>query len=97
MKFSNKKKLHCQRGQTILEYVLVTTIVLGAFLAVTNYLKKSEFFFNKVTQPIMGYLRYNYKYADQNSRGWDEGSPRRHIVISKPNEGQTFRLFKPLK
>ena len=90
-----KSRKQQQAGQAILEYVLVTTVVLAALLAVTVKLKQSDYFFKNITQPIVGYLAYSYKYADPVAQGWDEGTPSKHIQISKPNDGQTFRLFKP--
>lgn len=91
-----KKYLREKRGQAILEYVLITTVVLAALLTAVNKLKKSEYFFKNITAPIVSYLQYNYKYADASALGWDEsGGPRKHIQISKPNASQTFRMFRP--
>ncbi len=92
-----KKNIKNESGQSIVEYVLVMTVVIAALLIVTNNLKKSDYFFKNITQPIVGYLGFSYKYADPIAQGWDENSPRKHIQISRPNEGQTFRLFKPSK
>lgn len=90
-------KKNPQAGQAILEYVLVMTLVIAALLVVMGRLKQSDFFFKNITQPIAGYLQYNYKYADATAQGWDEGAPRKHIQISQPGGSQTFRLFQPTR
>lgn len=85
-----------ERGQTIVEYILVMSLVVGLLVGVMSYLKKSEFIFKNFTAPMLSYLRFNYKYGDPSALGWDEiGGPRKHIQISKPSSGRTFRLFKP--
>ena len=86
---------HDQRGQSVFEYMLVLLVIVGAILLVMSLLKKSNFFYKKVTEPLVRHITYNYKYGDPRSQGWDEGNPRLHIQISRPNEGQTFRLFQP--
>jgi hypothetical protein len=75
--------------------MLVLCVVVAGVLLLLNLLKKSKFFYKRVTEPIVKHIVYNYKYADPRAQGWDEGSPRLHIQISRPNEGQTFRLFQP--
>ena len=57
-----KKNLKNQRGQSILEYVLVMMVVLGAVILVLGNLKKSEFFFKKFAEPMVKHITYNYKY-----------------------------------
>lgn len=86
-----------EEGQTMVEYVLIMFVVVTAIVFVLGKLKQSEFFFKRVTEPLVKHITYNYKYADPSSQGWDEGAPRRHIQISKPNEGNSFRLFQPKK
>jgi hypothetical protein len=88
-------RLRNQRGQSIVEYILVMAMVVGLVLFIFGSLKKSNFFFNKITKPLVQHVVYNYKYGDPRSQGWDEGSPRLHIQISKPNGGETFRMFQP--
>ncbi|MGZ3649642.1 MAG: hypothetical protein ACXVB9_18970 [Bdellovibrionota bacterium] len=90
-----KSLLRNQRGQSVMEYMLVLMVVVGAILLVMSLLKKSNFFYKKVTEPLVKTITYNYKYGDPSAQGWDEGSPKLHIQISRPNEGQTFRLFQP--
>lgn len=93
-RFSLLRGRRRQRGQSILEYILVMCIVVGGILFVVNRLKQSQFFFKKFTEPLVKHITYNYKYADPTAQGWDEGSPRMHIQIQQP-AGQTFRLFQP--
>lgn len=92
-----KKILKNQKGQSMVEYVLVMFVVVTALIFVLAKLKKSEFFFKKFAEPLVKHITYNYKYADSGAQGWDEGSPKRHIQISRPNDSQTFRLFQPRK
>jgi uncharacterized protein (UPF0333 family) len=87
--------LRNQKGQSVFEYMLVLLVVIGAVLLVMGLLKKSNFFYKKVTEPLVKHITYNYKYGDSGAQGWDEGNPKLHIQISRPNEGQTFRLFQP--
>lgn len=86
-----------QKGQTLVEYILVMSVVVAAVIGILAKLKQSQFFFKNFTEPLVKHIRYNYKYADARAQGWDEGNPKRHIQISKPNEGNTFRLFLPKK
>jgi hypothetical protein len=98
MKSQNKKKKNSQSGQTAVEYILVMAAVITATVGVIKYMKSSEFIYKNITKPMISYLRFNYKYGDPNALGWDEmasGGPRKHIQISKPSTGKTFRLFKP--
>jgi hypothetical protein len=74
--------------------MLVLMVIVSALLLVIGLMKKSNFFFKNVTEPLVKHITYNYKYGDPRAQGWDEGSPKRHIQISRPNEGQTFRLFQ---
>jgi len=84
-----------QRGQSILEYMLVLCVIMSAVLLVISLMKKSHFFYKNISEPLVRHITYNYKYGDPKAQGWDEGSPKLHIQISRPNEGQTFRLFQP--
>jgi len=89
-----------QKGQAVLEYILLSAIIMGMVFLVLGRLKSGDYFFKNFTAPLVQYLKFNYKYGDQNALGWDEsdtGGPRRHIQISTPNDGQTFRMFIPRK
>ena len=85
-----------QSGQSMVEYLLVTGVVIALILGVFTILENTEFIYNKLTKPLVAFLKYNYKYGDQNALGWDEGGgPRKHVQISRPNEGSSFRIFIP--
>lgn len=86
--------LRNQRGQTMVEYLLMMAIMLGAVIVVMGKLKQSNFFFKRFTEPLVKHITYNYKYGDPRAQGWDEGTPKLHIQISEPS-GATFRLFQP--
>jgi len=89
-----KKKKNKENGQTAVEYILLTFVILSLIMFVMRQFTDREYFFKNLTGPLVSYLRYNYKYADPTATGWDEGNnPKRHIQISQPNNGQTFRLF----
>ena len=92
-----KRILHNEKGQSILEYVLTLFVVVMAIIVIVSQLKKKQFFFKTVVSPLVKHITYNYKYADPSAQGWDEGTPKKHIQISKPNEGNTFRLFQPTR
>jgi len=83
-----------ERGQSIVEYILVLCVVVGGILFVMNQMKKSNFFYKRLTEPLVKHMVYNYKYGDPTAQGWDEGTPRMHIQIQEP-KGATFRLFQP--
>lgn len=83
-----------QRGQSMMEYLLVMCVVVGAILFIMGRLKESDFFFKKFTEPMVKHITYNYKYGDPRAQGWDEGGAKRHIQIFIP-QGQTGRLFQP--
>ena len=90
-----KKRRFDEKGQSVMEYMLVLLAVVSGILVLMGLLKKSDFFYKKVTGPLVKHITYNYKYGDPSAQGWDEGNPKLHIQISRPNEGQTFRLFQP--
>ena len=77
----------------MVEYILVLFVVVSAFLFISKTLKSSRFFYKRFTEPLVKHMAYNYKYADSEAQGWDEGDPSKHIQIQDP-EGQTFRLFQ---
>lgn len=83
-----------QSGQSMVEYVLLLFLVTTSAAFALRWFKTNEFFFKKVTQPLVSHIRYNYKYGDPVAQGWDEGGAKKHIEIQIPN-GETFRLFTP--
>lgn len=95
-RFARWRALRNQRGQSVLEYVLMMAIVVGALLLIMGKLKQSQFFYKRFTEPLVKHVTYNYKYADPRAQGWDEGTPRLHIQQSKPGNN-TFRIFQPRK
>ncbi len=88
-------RLRNQRGQSIVEYMLVLIVIVSALLLILKLMKESNFFYKNISEPLVKHIAYNYKYGDPKAQGWDEGSPKLHIQISRPNEGQTFRMFQP--
>ncbi len=97
MRSGRSSCLHDQRGQSIVEYMLVLMVIVSAVLLVLSLMKKSNFFYKNVSEPLVRHITYNYKYGHPGAQGWDEGNPQLHIQISRPNEGQTFRLFQPTR
>jgi Flp pilus assembly pilin Flp len=89
-----RRILRNQRGQTMVEYLLMMAIMMGALIVMIGKLKQSNFFFKRFTEPLVRHITYNYKYGDPRAQGWDEGNPKLHIQISEP-AGATFRLFQP--
>lgn len=74
--------------------MLVLAVIVSAILLVLGLMRKSNYFYKNVSEPLVRHITYNYKYAHPSAQGWDESNPRLHIQISRPNEGQTFRLFQ---
>jgi hypothetical protein len=87
------KKKKNQSGQSITEYILVMLVIVGLISFVMKWMKTNEFFFKNVTQPMVSYLRFNYKYGDQNALGFDEQNPRRHILMTP--SGGNIKIFVP--
>ncbi len=94
MKRLHRRVLRNQKGQTMVEYLLLMVVVVSAILFVIGKLKSSHFFFERFTEPLVKQITYNYKYADPRAQGWDEGGAKMHIQIQEP-EGATFRIFQP--
>ncbi len=91
-----RSRLSNQSGQSMVEYLLVTAVVVLITLGVFTLMENTEYIYKNLTSPLVAYLKFNYKYGDRNASGWDEGAgPRRHIQISRPNQGQSFRIFIP--
>ena len=85
-----------QSGQTMVEYILLTAVIVLGIILFFALLRDAEFIWKRLSEPVIGYIKYNYKYGDPNALGWDEGGgPRKHIQIAQPNAGQTFRIFLP--
>lgn len=90
-------RLKNQRGQSVVEYILMMFLIVSIVIFIFGSMKKSNFFFKRFTEPLVKHIVYNYKYGDSSAQGWDEGTPRKHIQISQPNGNATFRLFQPEK
>lgn len=90
------RRLRSQSGQSMVEYILLTSVVVSAIVLLMRLLEDRELVFTTITKPIVSFIKYNYKYGDPNALGWDEArGPRNHVQISKPNGPQNFRLFLP--
>lgn len=90
-----KQKRKYQRGQSMVEYLLVLFVIVAGIIIMMKSLKSNEFFYKNISEPLVKTITYNYKYGDSSAQGWDEGAPKKHIQISKPNNGGSFRLFQP--
>ncbi len=89
-------RLSSESGQSMVEYILMTGVIILIVLAVFTLMENTQYIYKNLTSPLVAFLKYNYKYGDQNALGWDEtGGPRRHIQISRPAAGETFRIFIP--
>ena len=87
-----------QAGQTLIEYMLMVFVIIVGVLSVFALFEEKEFFFKRLTSPMVGFIKYNYKYGLPDALGWDEGSPKKHIQIQRPNpSGTNFRLFFPAR
>lgn len=85
-----------QSGQTMVEYMLLTFIVVVIISALFMVLKEREALFKAITAPAVAYIKYGYKYGDKDALGWDEGNPRKHVQQSaSQNDSRNFRLFLP--
>ena len=90
-----KKSLYKNHsGQSLIEYVLLLFIVLTAVLFSFGWLRERDYIFKQVAEPVVGFIKYNYKYA----LGWDEvKGPKKHVQISKPDpDNSNFRIFIPV-
>lgn len=96
LRLRRRPALKGQKGQSMIEYLLVMFVMVSALVVLMGKLKQSEFFFKRFTEPLVKHIAYNYKYGDPTAQGWDEGTPKMHIQIQEP-AGSTFRLFQPQK
>ena len=94
--FKRKKRKLGQKGQAIVEYILVMAVIITLLIVAMQYLRNSEYFFKNLTSPMVAYMRYSYKYGDQKAQGWDETNPTRHIIMNNgdTDEGGSPKNFK---
>ncbi len=88
-----------ESGQTIVEYILVSGVIVIAILALFQLFRDREYFFNELTSPAVYYLKFNYKYGHRDALGWDEvdlGGPRKNILQTTGTaDSRNFHLYKP--
>ena len=78
-----------QRGQAILEYILLLLVISGVAYGVSAYLRRANIT-QAVTKPIREDFARAYKYGHSKAKGYDEGAPIKHVRIE---DDGNFRLY----
>jgi uncharacterized protein (UPF0333 family) len=90
MALSQEKKPTDESGQAVVEYLLLLSVIVSAYVGVARYLTTSGFT-QKLTTPITGAFAATYRYGDPKAKGPEDGSPDRH---PRAENGQdSFRIF----
>ena len=78
-----------QRGQTTLEYVALLAVVVGVFVAVSQFLKKADLA-KRLSQPITQEYRRAYQFGNPQAKGLDTEEIELHPRVVT---GNNFRIF----
>jgi len=78
-----------ESGQTVIEYILLLSIITAAFVVVSKGLTRAG-----LTRMLMRPLQENfaraYQYGHPEALGYDDGGPKKHPRAQGEN---SFRLF----
>jgi hypothetical protein len=77
-------------GQSTVEYVLVTAVVVSGILMAFRALSELKIT-EKITAKFQTDFAMTYKYGHPKARGFDEGTPEYHPRINAG--GTNFRIF----
>ncbi|MBI2712238.1 MAG: hypothetical protein HYX41_05175 [Bdellovibrio sp.] len=84
-----------ESGQAVVEYILLTAIVVTFFMTLTKGLGKMGLG-KLLTKPLKTTFAMAYKYGDTRAKGFDEGSPRYHPrVVGGEGNLRIFILPEP--
>lgn len=79
-----------EQGQAVTEYVIVLTVVVGAYLMVFGWINRYGLA-DKLTAPIKNQYARAYQYGSPTALGFDDpGGPSRHPRILQDGN---FRIF----
>ena len=83
------------RGQAVVEYILMTSIVVGFFVALSSQLGRLGIG-KKLADHMRQGFAMTYKYGDPRAKGYDEGSPTYHPrVVGGQGNLRIFSLPEP--
>jgi hypothetical protein len=66
-----------ESGQATIEYVLVLSVVIAAYMAVVAMVDRARLA-ERLMAPIVGSYAKVYKYGHPKAKGFDEGTPENH-------------------
>jgi len=78
-------------GQAVLEYLILVSTVVAAYLMVAQGLAKIGLM-QVLMRPIANDFAMAYKYGNVKAKGYDEGTPQNHPRIDDHGPGD-FRIF----
>jgi len=79
-----------ESGQAIIEYILLLSVLVGAFMILETGLKRLGIG-AALLAPISDSFKWAYKYGHPKARGYDEGEPKNHPrTVQGEND---FRIF----
>ncbi len=80
-----------ERGQAVIEYILLLVVVVGFFLSVASFFSNIGLG-QKLAKPITGDFAHAYQLGDPKAKSLDDGAPERHPRVY--DEGpENFRIF----
>lgn len=82
-------KLSNRSGQTTVEYILLLSIVIGIFVAVSGFLKKNKMV-DKLAKPVVQDYRRAYQFGTPEAKGVDSEEVEKHPRVTT---GNNFRIF----
>jgi len=80
-----------QQGQTIVEYILLLSLVVSMFMLMFSFISDGQFA-RKLTRPIREEFAMVYKYGHPKAKGYDEGTPKNH-PRARDAGSNNFRMF----
>ena len=88
---SARSESNGESGQAVLEYILLMTVVVSAYLIVARGIARAGVA-EKLMRPLSQNFAYTYKYGHPKARGYDEGEPQMHVRIYDGSH-RNFRIF----
>ena len=78
-----------ESGQSVVEYVLILSIIVGFYMGLIQVIDKARLA-ERLAGPVVGSFAKTYKYGHPLAKGYDDGTPEKHPRAS--GDGK-IRLF----
>jgi Flp pilus assembly pilin Flp len=90
MEVESKSFLREEKGQAVVEYIVMVAVVVGIYLSVLTVLKNRKLG-NMLTKLVLGPYAAAYQFGHTQAKGFDDGGPKFH---PRADGGENnFRLF----